>query len=164
METDTKPKTRWVLKAELATLVCIFGIWVVANTTLGIGTLTAAVLKHAARTNPTDADAQYNLGEAYWRLADYEKAAEAYKDTIRIAPDHFDARYSLALAYEHLGRHEEALEVCKEAIIVDPVIAAAYFGLDSQAAFVVRDRCGPAAPQVSSHSSLSPKIGTDVFL
>ena len=163
METDTKPKTRWVLKAELATLVCIFGIWVVANTTLGIGTLTAAVLKHAARTNPTDADAQYNLGEAYWRLADYEKAAQAYKDTIRIAPDNFDARYSLALAYEHLGRHQEALEVCKEAIIIDPVTAAAYFGLDSQAAFVVRDRCRPAAPQMSSHSSLSPKIGTDVF-
>jgi tetratricopeptide (TPR) repeat protein len=163
VETENKPKTRWVLKAELAALACIFCIWVVANTTLGTGTLTAAVFEKTARMNPDDADAQYNLGEAYWRLADYEKAAQAYKDTIRINPDNFDARYSLALAYEHLGRHQEALEVCKEAIIIDPVNAAAYFGLDSQAAFMVRDRCLPASPQMSSHSAIGPKMGTDIF-
>ena len=163
MEIDNKPKTRWVLKAELAALVCIWCIWVVTNTTLGMGTLTAAVLRQAARTNPTDADAQYNLGEAYWRLADYEKAARAYKDTISIAPDHFDARYSLALAYEHLGRHEEALEVCKEAIMIDPVIAAAYFGLDSQAAFIVRDRCRPDTALMSPNPVMSPQTGTDIF-
>jgi len=163
VETDGKPKPRWVLKAELAALACIFAIWVVVNTTVGTGTLAAAVLEREAKMNPADANAQYNLGEAYWRLGDYEKAAHAYKDTIRIAPDNFDARYSLALAYEHLGRHQEALEVCKEAIITDPINAAAYFGLDSQAAFVVRDRCRPNAAQVSSDSAMSLKMATEVF-
>jgi tetratricopeptide (TPR) repeat protein len=163
MEKDVTSRNGWVLKGELVALACIFGIWILMNGAAGIGTLKASVLEQVVRMNPDDADAHYDLGDAYWRLSKYGDAAEAYKDAIRITPDHFDARYSLALAYERLGRHEEALAVCKEAVRVDPVYAAAYFGLGSEAVFIAHERAARASRHRSAHFPAPPAFWTDAL-
>ena len=69
MENDTKRRNGWVLKGELVVLACIFAIRVLTSGAACIGTLEASVLEQVVRMNPDDADAHYDLGDAYWRLA-----------------------------------------------------------------------------------------------
>ncbi len=43
--------------------------------------------KQAIRINPDDADAHFNLGNAYGSSGMYKEEIEAYKQAIRIDPD-----------------------------------------------------------------------------
>ena len=47
------------------------------------------------RLNPDDADAHYNLGNAYYDLGQYQEAVASYKEAIRIKPDYAKAHYNL---------------------------------------------------------------------
>jgi Ca-activated chloride channel family protein len=44
------------------------------------------------------ADAQYNLGNAYFQQKQYDKAISAYKNSLKQNPDNEDARHNLAIA------------------------------------------------------------------
>jgi tetratricopeptide (TPR) repeat protein len=43
--------------------------------------------KEEVRKNPDDADAHFNLGNAYYKSGRYKEAIESYKQAIRIDPD-----------------------------------------------------------------------------
>ena len=66
--------------------------------------------KQAARKNPDDAEAHYNLGVAYASSGMYKEAIEAYKQAIKIAPDSANVHYNLGVAYGNSGMYEEAIE------------------------------------------------------
>ena len=55
----------------------------------------------------------------------YNKAINAYKQTIRLKPDDAKAHCGLGVAYVELGRYQEAVEACKEAIRLKPNFAIA---------------------------------------
>lgn len=61
--------------------------------------LAAAALEQAIRTGDEEliARAHYNLGNVYFLMGDFDRAAEAYRQTLLLDPDDDDARYNLEL-------------------------------------------------------------------
>lgn len=57
----------------------------------------------AISSNPRHTDAYYSLGNAHFKLGNYEAAARQYLTALRLNPSHGEADYNLALAYEQLG-------------------------------------------------------------
>ncbi|MBL7070886.1 MAG: tetratricopeptide repeat protein [Candidatus Omnitrophica bacterium] len=70
--------------------------------------------------------AHYNLGLAYARSGELDKAVAEYKNAIEIKPDHVYAHYNLGFVYNRKDRVDEAIEKYKEAIKLDPDFDQAY--------------------------------------
>ena len=91
--------------------------------------------KQAVRLDPDDADAHYNLGNAYRESGKYKEAIKSYKKAIRIDPDFKEAHYNLGVAYGSSDEHQEsykyqqAIESYKQAIRIDPDFKEAYNNL-----------------------------------
>jgi Flp pilus assembly protein TadD len=64
--------------------------------------------QQAARLNPKDSDAFYNLGNSYSRLKRYDEAINAYKEAIKLKPDDGEAHLRLAVLYLEQGNREAA--------------------------------------------------------
>ncbi len=62
----------------------------------------------------------YNLVMSYYRLGEYEKALEAYKDSIRRDRSFVLSYYGMALAYNKMEKYGDASEVLTRAIEIDP--------------------------------------------
>jgi len=67
-------------------------------------------LIEAVKLAPTEAKLFYNLGVAYLRTGDYEKASETIQKTIEMKPNYKEAHYALALMYIDKGEKEKARE------------------------------------------------------
>ncbi len=85
--------------------------------------------KEEVRKNPDDADAHFNLGNAYYKSGRYKEAIESYKQAIKIKPDDARAHYNLGLVYGKLGKYKEAIEPFKQAIRIDPDYVNAHYNL-----------------------------------
>ena len=98
--------------------------------------------KQAIKTDPDDASAYYDLGNAHFNSGkqidlinqpideiEAKEAIESYKQAIRLDPDHKSAHSSLGAAYIESGKYEEAIESCKQAISIDPDYADAHYNL-----------------------------------
>ena len=60
-------------------------------------------LKEAIRIKPDYAPAHNNLGNAHYRLGQYQDDIASYKEALRIKPDHINSHNNLGVAYEQLG-------------------------------------------------------------
>jgi type IV pilus assembly protein PilF len=69
--------------------------------------------------------AYYNLGRAYYRMGEYEKAEQAYQSAVkrfpRDDPNLSLAYYGLALTYNARGMYGEAASAMARAVELDPV-------------------------------------------
>src|SRR5438067_2198842 len=68
------------------------------------------------RTYPRDFVAWNNLGNRYNSVGQFEKAAEACRESIRLNPNWVIPRNNLALAFIYLNRFDEARQVIQEAL------------------------------------------------
>ena len=68
------------------------------------------------RTYPRDFTAWNNLGNRYNSVGQFEKAAEACRESIRLNPNWVIPRSNLALAFISLNRFDEARQVIQEAL------------------------------------------------
>jgi tetratricopeptide (TPR) repeat protein len=68
------------------------------------------------RTYPRDFTAWNNLGNRYNSVGQFEKAAEACRESIRLNPNWVIPRSNLALAFISLNRFDEAKQVIQEAL------------------------------------------------
>lgn len=59
--------------------------------------------KESIKLNPNDAEAQYGLGFANFRMGRFRDAADAFKKATVLVPSMAKAHYGLALAYQELG-------------------------------------------------------------
>lgn len=73
-----------------------------------------------------DAAAQYDIGNAYSRLGQFEYAAEAYDQAIRLGMKDPDLYNELGIAYGEMGRYEEAVRAFKQAVRMRPDLAEAH--------------------------------------
>ncbi|MBR1942421.1 tetratricopeptide repeat protein [bacterium] len=67
-----------------------------------------------------EARLDYNKGIDYYKLGQYEKAAEYFRSAINVSPDYIDAYYNLGSLYEFLGQYQAALVVFEQVYIRQP--------------------------------------------
>ncbi|MFQ6043667.1 MAG: tetratricopeptide repeat protein, partial [Candidatus Poribacteria bacterium] len=67
------------------------------------------VLSEAIQRNRADAEAHYQLGIAYSRLRQYNKAAEEFQFSLSLEPDRDDVRYEFGKVAWLVGRRAIAL-------------------------------------------------------
>ena len=66
--------------------------------------------KDAIKLNPDDAEAQYGLGFANFRMGRFRDAADAFKKASVLQPRMAKAHYGLGLAYQELGMEKQLIE------------------------------------------------------
>jgi tetratricopeptide (TPR) repeat protein len=62
-----------------------------------------------SRENPQSAEYKTKLGNVYYDLGQYEKAIEAYRQSLQLHPQDASVETDMATALHYLGRHDEAL-------------------------------------------------------
>lgn len=78
---------------------------------------------------PTPHFVQYNLGQAYFALKEFDKAREYYQEALKLSPAYSLAYHGLGLAWKATGHMEEAAEALKKAIENAPKFAQAHYDL-----------------------------------
>jgi tetratricopeptide (TPR) repeat protein len=66
--------------------------------------------KESIKLNPDDAEAQYGLGFANFRMGRFRDAADAFKKASVLQPRMAKAHYGLGLAYQELGMEKQLME------------------------------------------------------
>jgi hypothetical protein len=66
--------------------------------------------KESTKLNPNDAEAQYGLGFANFRMGRFRDAADAFKKATVLQPRMAKAHYGLGLAYQELGMEKQLVE------------------------------------------------------
>lgn len=66
--------------------------------------------KDSIKLNPNDAEAQYGLGFANFRMGRFRDAADAFKKASVLQPRMAKAHYGLGLAYQELGMEKQLIE------------------------------------------------------
>lgn len=67
-----------------------------------------------------EARLDYNKGIDYYKIGQYEKAAEYFRSAINVSPDFIDAYYNLGSIYEFLGQYQAALTVFEQIFVRQP--------------------------------------------
>jgi tetratricopeptide (TPR) repeat protein len=118
--------------------------------------------------SPTNADAEYEIGEIYREKAQPQDAITHFERAIRYHPDFVEARLALAKTLLELGHPADALPHLQAAERLDPenkiphyLLASAYksLGDSDQAAkeFAVYRKLGASPPSAVSQSSSSDR-------
>ena len=79
-----------------------------------------ALLERAKTKGEESAALHVELGSVYYRLAMWEKAAEAYSEALRMRRRRNDLRFSLGQAYAQLGKTAEAEQKYREILALAP--------------------------------------------
>jgi len=66
--------------------------------------------KESTKLNPDDAEAQYGLGFANFRMGRFREAADGFKKASLLQPRMAKAHYGLGLAYQELGMEKQLME------------------------------------------------------
>ncbi|ACF14762.1 TPR repeat-containing protein [Chloroherpeton thalassium ATCC 35110] len=101
-------------------------------------------------------EANFQLGSAYLRKQEYEKAIEFYKAALEIKPNTVDALNALGVCYLNLERYNEAISVLKLAIDYDPSKPQIYSNLGT--AYFSSDRFQDAIAAFEKAVSLNDKL------
>jgi len=81
------------------------------------------------RTNPRDAKAHYQLGEAFRLMGRYAEAQAQYAEAVRDQPDFAEAHCMLGLALAKAGKQSEAMEQFAEALRLKPELGLAHLSM-----------------------------------
>lgn len=93
-------------------------------------TLRAITLfEKAVELSPSSSEANFNLGYAYSRTAQYAQAAESYRKAIALNEKDGRAWTNLGLALQNLGKNEEAAEALRKGAALAPQDAATWVNL-----------------------------------
>ncbi len=82
--------------------------------------------KKAIEIKPDKHEAYYNMGNAYGKLGEYQKAINAYQKAIEIKPDDNKAYYNMGNAYDELKEYQKAINAYQKAIEIKPDYDGAY--------------------------------------
>lgn len=63
---------------------------------------------------------EYNRGVDYYKIGQYEKAAEYFRSAINVSPDFIDAYYNLGSILEYLKQYDSALMVFEQIVVRQP--------------------------------------------
>jgi len=69
----------------------------------------------------------HNLGNDYYKIADFEKALECYNKALELRPDLLETYFNRGLSYTRMQRYDKALEDLTKVIELNPNLAEAYY-------------------------------------
>lgn len=105
---------------------------------------------------PDNFRVQYNLGNAYFRAGDTERALRHTELAYKLRPDFPQVSYNLGVIYESMGRREDAQKMYRAAIGLDPAYALAHNNL--AAILYEEGQLDEAQVEWSEALSLNPKL------
>jgi tetratricopeptide (TPR) repeat protein len=79
-----------------------------------------SLYKKLAESDPKNADALFNMGEAYSILHLDEDAARAFRQVARLRPNDEEAFYQLGVTETRLAQYDEAATAFSKALEIDP--------------------------------------------
>jgi len=88
----------------------------------------------ALKANPQSKSAAYNLGSAYWRSGDRDKAAEMFKKVLDLDPTYDDAIKALGIIAAEQGRTDDATRYFHEYLTFNPGDVAVRLSIATEAA------------------------------
>jgi tetratricopeptide (TPR) repeat protein len=79
--------------------------------------------KDSIKLNPDDAETQYGLGFANFRMGRFRDAADAFKKATVLVPRMAKAHYGLSLAYQELGMEKQLIDEYRILQTLDSTLA-----------------------------------------
>jgi cytochrome c-type biogenesis protein CcmH/NrfG len=86
-----------------------------------------AALEQLSRENPQNADYRTQLGNTYYDMGSYQKAVEAYQESLRLRPHDPNVETDLATCFHYLGQHDKALDLLEAVLRRRPDFNQALF-------------------------------------
>ena len=99
------------------------------NVLMMLGRMDQAVERdpHAVKLDSNNADAYFNLGNAYHRKGDYNRAIDAFTRAVAIRGDFAEAYTNRGLAFQNKGDFDLAFKDHNKALALKPDYAEVYF-------------------------------------
>jgi cytochrome c-type biogenesis protein CcmH/NrfG len=79
-----------------------------------------AALKRQAETEPNNANAWTQLGNAYFDSEQHQASIDAYRKSLELNPNNANVWTDMGVMYRRSGKPEEAIKAFDQAITVDP--------------------------------------------
>ena len=95
-----------------------------------------AQFQKAVEINPNDAEAQYNLGNAFFQKGQLDEAVAQFQKALEIDPNSFATHYNLGGAFFQKGQLDEAITQFREVLRLKPDFSPARDALEKVQAFV----------------------------
>jgi tetratricopeptide (TPR) repeat protein len=86
-----------------------------------------AVLMHARKLNPSDADVQYEFGMVALRMSLFPDAIDAFDQALKLHPDHAPALYGLGRAEMSASRFDDAQQAFEHYVQLRPSDASGHY-------------------------------------
>ncbi len=124
-------------------------------------------LEQASRDDPNNADVKIQVGNAYYDAGQYQKAAQAYEDSLRLRPENPGVETDLATCYHELGQDDKALSILDHVLQYQPNFPQALFNKgivlqvgknDPNAAVAVWETLLRSNPNYPQRAELEQKI------
>lgn len=87
----------------------------------------AAALEKAIQSDPNNAELRTQLGNTYYDARRFDKAIDAYTESLRLKPGDPSVETDLATSYHNTGQHDRALETLDNVLRHSPGFAQALF-------------------------------------
>jgi cytochrome c-type biogenesis protein CcmH/NrfG len=84
-------------------------------------------LEEMSRKDPGNADYKTQIGNAYYDLGQFQKAAEAYQESLKLRPKDPGVETDLGTCYHYLGQSDRALEILENVLKYNPGFPQALF-------------------------------------
>ena len=81
------------------------------------------------RKSPANVPARINLGYAYLKMGEYQKAEKTYQDLLALDPGSVAAHYDLGIAYKMQDQLEAAQKEFQKSIELEPTMAESHYTL-----------------------------------
>ena len=129
-----------------------------ATIELRLGNATSAIanLQQSVKHNPNNFSSQANLGSAFFRSRQWQKAEQAFSSALKIRPDNVSVLVNRGLARQRLNRIPDAIVDFSLAVELEPNNVRARYNLARCEAQVGNDRSAVAHLErlVTSHRKL----------
>jgi FkbM family methyltransferase len=105
------------------------GLWSLAGTAVASECFEVVVraLQLLLPLTPLEPTLHSNLGAAYGRLEQHEKAAECFRKALELSPEFADAHFNYSNAMREIGKLQDAINCCRQGLQLEPNSATGHF-------------------------------------
>ncbi len=86
-----------------------------------------AALEEMSSKDPQNPEYKTQIGNTYYDLGQYQKAIEAYQESLKLRPQDPNVETDMATCFHLLGQHDKALEILDKVLQYRPDFAQALY-------------------------------------